>query len=164
MANPSPEHNLNTAPGVMLKPFGHQQVRRRPLSEINVVPYIDVTLVLLVIFMLAAPILQEGIKVQLPQVSAPVLPSNTLPVVVTVDAMGSYYLNIYRESTQAIDSEFLRQQVAQVLREHPETPVLVKADERVGFGMVVNAMVLVQQAGAPSVGLMTKPRPASSVK
>jgi biopolymer transport protein TolR len=130
------------------------------MAEINVVPYIDVMLVLLVIFMVTAPLLKEGVKVDLPQSSAePLEESPTPPVVVKVDAQGNYVLRIGAEAEQSIDSQSLLTKVAAVLRLHPETQVLIAGDKGVSYGAVVSAMALLQQAGAPSVGLMTEPPP-----
>jgi biopolymer transport protein TolR len=133
-----------------------RQSRTRRVSEINVVPYVDVLLVLLVIFMIAAPAVRPGVNVSLPRAGGETLPDSLLPLVVTVDAAGSYYLNTYRDPTQAIDGEFLKRRVKSVLDEHPRTPVLVKADEKSSFGSVILVMSLLKGAGATDVGLMTR--------
>ncbi|MCW5589949.1 MAG: protein TolR [Legionellales bacterium] len=135
---------------------------RRSVAEINVVPYIDVMLVLLVIFMITAPLLTQGVKVKLPQAAAKELASkSTVPIVVSVDTKGSYFLNIAEHPQQPIQAADLINQVAAALQvdktEHRDRPVLVKGDADVNYGSVVQAMVLLQQAGAPSVGLMTRP-------
>ncbi len=131
--------------------------RRRTMSEINVVPYIDVMLVLLVIFMVTAPLLTQGVKVDLPQAASEPIESEQLePLVVTVDAGGNYYLNIGADPKQAIDHQALVNKVAAVLRHKPDTPVLVRGDKDVSYGRVVTAMALLQRAGAPSVGLITQ--------
>ncbi len=127
------------------------------LSDINVVPYVDVLLVLLVIFVIAAPAIRAGVNVNLPRAGGETLPSSVLPLVVTVDTGGSYYLNTYRDPAQAVDGEFLKRRVQSVLRQHPRTPVIVKADEKASFGAVIVAMSLLKEAGAASVGLMTRP-------
>ncbi len=127
------------------------------MSEINVVPYIDVMLVLLVIFMITAPLLTQGVKVDLPQVAAePVDTQQKEPLVATVDAEGNFYLSVGDEQDQPIDPDTLVQRVAAVLRHQPQTPVLVRGDTRVDYGTVVNIMALLQKAGAPSVGLITE--------
>ncbi len=127
------------------------------MSEINVVPYIDVMLVLLVIFMITAPLLTQGVKVDLPQVAAePVDTQQKEPLVATVDAEGNFYLSVGDEQDQPIDPDTLVQRVAAVLRHQPQTPVLVRGDTRVNYGTVVNIMALLQKAGAPSVGLITE--------
>ncbi len=134
-----------------------RRTHRRPMSEINVVPYIDVMLVLLVIFMITAPLLTQGVKVDLPQVAAePVDTQQKEPLVATVDAEGNFYLSVGDEQDQPIDPDTLVQRVAAVLRHQPQTPVLVRGDTRVDYGTVVNIMALLQKAGAPSVGLITE--------
>lgn len=131
----------------------HYRDRRRPLmSEINVVPYIDVTLVLLVIFMITAPLLTQGVQVDLPQASAkPVDVQDRETLVVTVDREGRYYLDDRR-----IGAEELKRKVAAILRARPKTPVMIRGDRNVNYGQVVKAMALLQAAGAPSVGLITE--------
>ncbi|HFD92335.1 MAG TPA: protein TolR [Gammaproteobacteria bacterium] len=134
-----------------------RRTHRRPMSEINVVPYIDVMLVLLVIFMITAPLLTQGVKVDLPQVAAePVDTQQKEPLVATVDAAGNFYLSVGDEQDQPIDADTLVQRVAAVLRHQPQTPVLVRGDAKVDYGAVVNIMALLQKAGAPSVGLITE--------
>jgi biopolymer transport protein TolR len=126
------------------------------MAEINVVPYIDVMLVLLVIFMITAPLLTQGVKVELPQVaSEPVEQQQQEPLIATVDINGIYYLNIGDDQEQGIDHDILVQRVAAVLRHRPGTPVLVRGDAAVNYGAVVTAMGLLQKAGAKSVGLLT---------
>jgi biopolymer transport protein TolR len=128
------------------------------MSEINVVPYIDVMLVLLVIFMITAPLLTQGIEVDLPETSSEPLPPNSLePIVVTVDANGRYYLNIGEKPNTVIDPEPLKLTVAKALKSKPDLAVIVKGDRQVAYGHVVSAMRLLQEAGAPKVGLMTEP-------
>jgi biopolymer transport protein TolR len=132
------------------------------MSEINVVPYIDVMLVLLVIFMVTAPLLNQGVEVELPQASAkPLENSQDEPVVVSVDTQGLYYLNIGDDPEKPIEPKVLVARVAAVLRRRPSTPVLVRGDREVDYGQVVLAMTLLQNAGAPSIGLMTDPPPPS---
>jgi biopolymer transport protein TolR len=129
------------------------------MSEINVVPYIDVMLVLLVIFMITAPLLTQGVKVDLPEASAEPLPPDALePLVLTVDVDGRYYLNVGGGGeTVPVDLETLYARVAAVLRHKPETPVMVRGDRLVDYGQVIQAMVRLQAAGAPTVGLITEP-------
>ncbi len=132
--------------------------KRRPMSEINVVPYIDVMLVLLVIFMITAPMLSEGVKVDLPQASAnPLPPRDKEPLVLSIDAKGRFYLNIAAKPKQPLAPELIRAQVEKVLSRSPDTPVMVKGDKRVDYGRIVQAMVLLQQAGAASVGMSSQP-------
>jgi len=126
------------------------------MSEINVVPYIDVMLVLLVIFMITAPLLTQGVNVELPQAESKVMTEETdEPLVVTVTANGDYYLNVGDDVDKPIDHQMLVTRVAAVLRHKPKTPVMVRGDTHVEYGKVVVAMSLLQKAGAPSVGLIT---------
>jgi biopolymer transport protein TolR len=130
--------------------------KRKPVSEINVVPYIDVMLVLLIIFMITAPLIQQGVEIDLPQASAnPLPPEQREPLVLTVSKSGDYYLNIGDDIEKPITEEDLVRRVSIVVNKHPETPVLVRGDERVDYGSVTQAMVLLQTAGVDKVGLMT---------
>jgi biopolymer transport protein TolR len=139
--------------------YKHQRQRRKPMGEINVVPYIDVMLVLLIIFMITAPMLTQGVKVDLPQADANPVEApdeNTEPLVVSVDAAGNFYVSIGDKQDKPIDAKTLMTKVAAVLRRSPDTPVMVKGDSAVNYGQVVQAMALLQKAGAPSVGLITQ--------
>jgi biopolymer transport protein TolR len=131
--------------------------KRRSMAEINIVPYIDVMLVLLVIFMITAPLLAQGVKVELPQASAePMSTDEKEPLVLTVDKEGNYFLNVGNEK-EVVAADTMMARVAAVLRRQPETPVMVRGDRDVSYGAVVRAMTLLQAAGAPSVGLVTEP-------
>ncbi len=131
--------------------------RLRPMAEINVVPYIDVMLVLLVIFMVTAPLLTEGVRVDLPQAPAEALsPDQREPLVLSVDATGRLFLNQGGDPAQPLDDRALMVRLAAILRLRPGTPVLVRGDARVDYGRVVHALVLAQAAGAPRVGLVTE--------
>jgi biopolymer transport protein TolR len=134
---------------------------RKLMGEINVVPYIDVMLVLLIIFMITAPLLTQGIKVDLPDAGAEPLDPDMLkrhePLVLSVDKAGKMYLNIGRDKDRPVDDNTILTRTAAVLRRDPQTPVLVKADESVAYGRVVTAMVLLQRAGAEKVGFITDP-------
>ncbi|MEO8225274.1 MAG: protein TolR [Gammaproteobacteria bacterium] len=133
--------------------------KRKLMAEINVVPYIDVMLVLLVIFMVTAPLLTQGIDVQLPAAAADpiVTPPNQEPLVLSIDAEGGLYLSIGDDRNAPLPAERIVELAAAVLRRNPQTPVLVKADQRVAYGAVVQGMVLLQQAGASNVGFLTDP-------
>jgi biopolymer transport protein TolR len=132
--------------------------RRRPVSEINVVPYIDVMLVLLIIFMVTAPLVTQGVKVDLPKAEAqPLEDDSKPPLIASVDADGNYFLNIAEDQEQAMSAADVATLVAAHLRIEPETPVVVKGDGAVPYSNIVQLMVLLQRAGAPSVGLMTDP-------
>lgn len=131
--------------------------KRKPVSEINVVPYIDVMLVLLIIFMITAPLLQQGVEIDLPQASAnPLPPEQREPLVVSVSKQGDLYLNIGENNEKPLDEESLAKRVAAVMKNHPQTPVLVRGDKAVDYGRVTDAMVLLQAAGVEKVGLMTE--------
>ena len=149
-----------------MRPYRQRQ-RKRPMAQINVVPYIDVMLVLLVIFMVTAPLLTQGVKVELPRAPAEALPAaKREPLVLTVDSQGRYWLNLGAKPDQSQDPGLITARVAAVLRRYPETPVLVNGDRNTPYGLVVRAMALLQAAGAPSVGLMTEaplqPRPRTN--
>ena len=131
--------------------------KRKPVSEINVVPYIDVMLVLLIIFMITAPLLQQGVEIDLPQASAnPLPPEQREPLVVTISKTGDLYLNIGENNQKPLDEDLLVNRVAAVIKNHPQTPVLVRGDKAVDYGRVTEAMVLLQGAGVEKVGLMTE--------
>ena len=131
--------------------------RRRMLAEINVVPYIDVMLVLLVIFMVTAPMLMQGVEVELPKAdAAPVEDQDAEPLIVSIDSKGRLFLNLGANEKQALELATVRQRVAAVLRRTPDKPVLVWGDQRVAYGDVVVVMAALQEAGAPSVGLVTE--------
>lgn len=130
--------------------------KRRPLAEINVVPYIDVMLVLLIIFMATAPLVTQGVKVDLPKASAEPLDKDSKPpMIASVDAQGRYYLNVGDTQDKPMDAVDLATLVAAQLQVNPQTPVIVKGDGDVPYNNVVQLMVLLQRAGVPSVGLMT---------
>lgn len=131
--------------------------RRRMLAEINVVPYIDVMLVLLVIFMVTAPMLMQGVEVELPKAdAAPVEDQDAEPLIVSIDSKGQLFLNLGANEKQALELATVRQRVAAVLRRTPDKPVLVWGDQKVAYGDVVVVMTALQEAGAPSVGLVTE--------
>ena len=131
------------------------------MGEINVVPYIDVMLVLLIIFMVTAPLLSQGIEVNLPKAAAEPLPPDQDPLVLSVDAAGSMYLNI-GDPQAMLEADRVVELASAVLRREPERPVLVKADTTVQYGRVVEAMSLLQQSGASKVGFATEPPTGST--
>ncbi|UTF60373.1 protein TolR [Gilvimarinus sp. DA14] len=137
--------------------FGPKQ-KKKPMAEINVVPYIDVMLVLLVVFMVTAPMLMQGVKVDLPEApSAPIDNKDDEPLIVSVDKSGQYYIELGGEPKQAKPLAQITEMVGKVLGEKPSTPVLVWGDTDVNYGVVVGLMTQLQNAGAPSVGLVTDP-------
>ena len=122
------------------------------------VPYIDVMLVLLVIFMITAPLLTQGVKVDLPQAAAePLARSEAEPLVISVDSHGDYYMNYGEEQDAPLEPSVLVAKVSALLRHRPGLPVLVRGDRNVSYGDIVVLMSLLQGAGVPSVGLMTEP-------
>jgi biopolymer transport protein TolR len=130
--------------------------KRRAVSEINVVPYIDVMLVLLIIFMITAPIVQQGVEIELPKVSANSLPPEQQePVILTVSKTGEYYLNVGDNLKKPVSNDIVTQRVSLILKQKPETPILVRGDKDADYGAVTTAMVLLQSAGVEKVGLMT---------
>ena len=137
---------------------------RRMMSEINVVPYIDVMLVLLVIFMITTPLLSQGVKVDLPKAKANVLSAEkTRNIIVSVDAKGQYFLNVAADNAKPISPQDILNTVTRELaaaKAHDtKVQVLVKGDKAVDYGQVVQAMVLLQKAGAGNIGLITEPGP-----
>ena len=133
--------------------------KRKLMGEINVVPYIDVMLVLLVIFMVTAPLLTQGIEVDLPKAAAQPIQDvpNTPPLVLSVDKDGNLYINVGDDEDKPTSGEEVIRRVGIVLRTSPETQILVKADRAVPYGNVVGAMVVLQQGGAESIGFVTDP-------
>jgi biopolymer transport protein TolR len=136
--------------------------RRRLMGEINVVPYIDVMLVLLIIFMVTAPLLTQGVQVELPDADAkpidPELLKDREPLVLSVDRDGRYFLNVGGDEDSPVGEAEIARRAGAVLASDPATPVLVKADERVPYGSVVRGMVVLQQAGATRIGFLTDPK------
>ncbi len=127
------------------------------MSEINVVPYIDVMLVLLIIFMITAPLLSQGVKIDLPQVPSEPLPaSDSDPVIVSVDAAGNFFINYGENQDQPVSPEVLVNRVSALVKYRPKLPVLVKGDTDVNYGRVVQAMALLQGAGVKGIGLITE--------
>lgn len=134
-----------------------KRVKRKLVAEINVVPYIDVTLVLLVVFMITAPLLMQGVKVELPTAnSAPMDTKDQEPFIVSIKSDGSYWVD-QKGNNVATSLADVKDRVAKILRQRPQTPVLVWGDANVDYGSVVSLMSELQLAGAPSVGLVTEP-------
>ncbi|MGO3344173.1 MAG: protein TolR [Marinomonas sp.] len=131
--------------------------KRRPMADINVVPYIDVMLVLLVIFMITAPMMTQGVDVKLPNASAaPIQQADTDVMIASVDSDGAFYLDI-GGNQESITLEALQVKVRKVLSQNPNIPVLVRGDKNVSYGAVIGLMVSLQGAGVPNVGLVTEP-------
>ena len=131
--------------------------KHRAMAEINVVPYIDVMLVLLIIFMVTAPMLMQGVKVDLPIANAdPVENQDSEPLIVSVKSSGELFLNLGSGEDQSLSLATIKQRVAVIMRRNPKKPVLVWGDRAVAYGEVVTLMTALQEAGAPSVGLVTE--------
>jgi len=135
--------------------------KRKLVAEINVVPYIDVMLVLLIVFMITAPLLMQGVKVDLPEApSNPLEEQEKEPLIVSVKADGTFYLDLGNGKNEEETLDKIQETVSKVLAQQPATPVLVWGDKNVSYGIVVNLMSRLQQAGAPNVGLVTEPADA----
>lgn len=138
---------------------GTRRVRRQ-VAEINVVPYIDVMLVLLVIFMITAPLLQTGVEIDLPDAAAtPISDAGEAeePLILSVDDAGSWYLNVGEDPEQPLAREEVQRLASAVLRLNPNRRVLVAGDKTIDYGQIMQAMVTLQLSGAPEIGLMSDP-------
>ena len=131
----------------------------RPIAEINIVPYIDVMLVLLIIFMVTVPLIQQGVEIDLPQASAESLeqPTEVEPLIITVDRRGRFFINQGQRANQAIDEDLLLSQVTAIISSAPAVPVYVRGDRSVAYEHVMTAMITLQKAGADDIGLITRP-------
>ncbi len=138
--------------------LAHKHRKRRKLkSEINVVPYIDVMLVLLIIFMVTAPMLNLGVDIELPESDAKSISMDSEPVLVSIARDGTLYLTLGEEKRETIEMDALAAKIAAFVRQNPKVPVLVGGDASIDYGQVYQIMVLLQQAGVPRVGLMSQP-------
>ena len=134
--------------------------RRAPMAEINVVPYIDVTFVLLMIFMITAPLVQTGVDVDLPQAdSASVDLNDEPPVIVSIKKDGSFYIDLGDRQDEPVDEDTLYSRVSAKLQSNPKAQIYVRGDHLVEYGKIVTVMAALKAAGAPKVGLMTTPPP-----
>ncbi len=134
--------------------------RRKYMAEINVVPYVDVTLVLLVIFMITAPLFHEGVEVELPQAPAKPLEKiekNQNPLIVSVDRFGQIFVNRSDSPKRPVADDSFRNQIKELLSDKQDDLVYVRGDKDVDYGRVVSVMVMLQDAGAENVGLITDP-------
>ena len=134
--------------------------RKKPVAEMNVVPYIDVMLVLLVIFMVTAPMLTQGLQVELPKaVTDSISLKNREPIIISIKADGSYWIKHGSGKDKRIKRDAIANRVGDILDTAPEAPVLVNGDHRINYGVVVTLMEQLQQAGVPKVGLLTQATP-----
>lgn len=137
--------------------MAHQRNRRKPMAQINVVPYIDVMLVLLVIFMVTAPMMQQGVTVDLPQAPAqPVTEEPEEQIVIAVDGQGRFFVDADGPDAVPLSAQALTNRITDMLRERKDKTVYVRGDAGVSYGRVVEAMAALQAAGASSVGLITE--------
>ena len=132
--------------------------RRKAMAEINVVPYIDVTFVLLIIFMITTPLLNLGVEVNLPESNASIVTIETEPVIINIDEAGNFFLSVGGEF-EAISEEKMSIKLAAFIRANKDVPILIGADRKVDYGRAYQAMVVAQQAGATTVGLISDPVP-----
>ena len=141
----------------MQYPYRRSQ-KRRVVAEINVVPYIDVMLVLLIIFMVTAPLITQGVKVDLPQAAAEALPDDSKPpIIASIDKQGRYFLNVGDSVERSLDANEMKALVIAQLSVDSGAQFVVKGDGDVPYKSVIDLMVLLQEAGVPSLGLMTEP-------
>lgn len=142
------------------RPVRTQRRVRRQVAEINVVPYIDVMLVLLVIFMITAPLLQTGVEIDLPDAAAtPIEDAGeaTEPLILSIDAAGDWFLNVGEDPEAPLAREEVQRLASAVLRLNPNRRVLVAGDKSIEYGQIMQAMVTLQLSGAPEIGLMSDP-------
>jgi len=141
--------------------MAHQAPKRyqkKRMSEINVVPYIDVMLVLLTIFMITAPLLAEGYRVNLPEARArAIAKSKQPPIVVSVDQHGRLYVNLGESINKPVTSKVLVARVVARRKQYPELPILIQGDVQADYGKVINAMAILNEAGVDNFSLVTKP-------
>lgn len=139
--------------------MNRKKQKHKLVAEINVVPYIDVTLVLMVIFMITAPLLMQGVKVELPQAnSSPMDSDDQEPFIVSIKSDGTYWIDD-KGISQSRPLNLIKDRVSKIIRQEPKTPILVWGDASVDYGVVVNLMSELQRSGATSVGLVTEPPP-----
>jgi len=134
-----------------------KRTKRKLKNEINVVPYIDVMLVLLIIFMVTAPLLNLGVEIELPESNARPVETQKDPIVVEVSSDGRFFLTLQGAPAEEIDAEALVAKVGAFVRNNPDVQVMVAGDRRTDYGTVYQGMVLLQEAGVSKVGLMSKP-------
>ncbi|MFL2697602.1 MAG: protein TolR [Gammaproteobacteria bacterium] len=131
--------------------------RRNLVSDINVVPYIDVMLVLLVVFMVAAPLMIQGVVINLPEAASRVLPlENDEPLIISIDSEGNFFLETESFEGQVIEPNSLKLNIEKILKANPSIQVVVRGDSQVKYEKVMELMSLLQSAGAEGVGLITK--------
>ena len=136
-----------------------RKAKHKMVSDINAVPFIDVMLVLLVVFMVTAPLLTQGVSVELPEApSKPIdIQDDTETLIVSIKATGEYFIDLGDDPERAVTLDLIGEQVAKVLSAQPQTPVLVRGDKAVPYGKVIELMTVLQNAGVPNLGLISDP-------
>ncbi len=140
--------------------FEGRRQRRKLMAEINVVPLIDVMLVLLIVFMITAPLITQGVRVDLPEADAEIVDDNDeLTLVVSIDAAGLYYISLgeVSEEPEPVSLDTIGVNVSSIMNQNPGVPVFLEADAAVNYGLVMSLMATLEDAGAPSVRLITQP-------
>jgi len=140
-----------------MQTLGRHRKRRKLKAEINVVPYIDVMLVLLIIFMVTAPLLNLGVDIQLPQSTATAVQTQKEPIVISVSQGGKLFLTLGAAPRESIDADNLVRKVSAFVRQNPQVPVYIAGDNRATYGEVYTILPALQQAGVTKVGLMSQP-------
>ena len=143
----------------MAKPMASTRTRRKPMSEINMVPFIDIMMVLLVAFMISAPMLTQGIKVDLPKTNSEIipLPEDQRVLIISVRANGEYYLDLGSDRQKASTLADIASKVTKIVSANPGIQVLINGDTKVPYGAVIELMAGIQGAGVGNVGLITEP-------
>ena len=133
--------------------------RNKAIAEINVVPYIDVMLVLLIIFMVTVPLIQQGVEIELPESNSEALPPDTEqePLIITVDTVGNFFINQGSRANQPLQEEILIKEATALLEQNPYDSVYVRGDRNAPYRYVIQAMVALQKSGSEKIGLVTQP-------
>ena len=146
--------------------MARNRIRRKAMAEINMVPFIDIMMVLLVTFMVTTPMLNQGVKVELPKTTSEAIPSSedNEPLIVSIKADGKYFINLGSKEDEAKDLATLVSAIKKVMAAKPGTQVLIQGDARVDYGAVVQLMAGLQQSGVSQVGLVTDPTGVDGLK
>ncbi|MDD7805926.1 MAG: protein TolR [Endozoicomonas sp. (ex Botrylloides leachii)] len=139
--------------------MARSKTQRKPMSDINMVPFIDIMMVLLVAFMISAPMLNQGVKVNLPKVSSePIrIPDSEKTLIISIKAKGDYFLDLGKHSDQATSLKTIQEKVSKIVSAQPGVQVLIKGDQQVDYGKVIKLMAQLQRAGVKNLGLITDP-------
>ncbi len=139
--------------------MARSRIRRKPMAEINMVPFIDIMMVLLVAFMVSAPMLTQGVKVDLPKVVSKPMPvkDDQENLILSIKANGDYFIDLGKKQEHATSLKVIQEKVSKVVAAKPDTQVLIKGDRKVDYGSVIELMAYLQSAGVENVGLITDP-------